>query len=258
MRQAQLHLRGEPLGVVSAVLFDKDGTLSHSEPRLTLQAQWRIALCLESVNEDLRAHLSTLLEQAYGIHRGQLNPAGMLAVASRQHNLIATAAALCQVGLGWPDAFAISEAVFAEVDRRAADTDAIPPVAALTAELGGLLEALDEAGLRLGVISNDTTAGIEAFLAAHGLSGLFQGIWSADHQPAKPDPAAVHHFCNQLGVTPQQCALIGDADSDLRMAVGAGLPLALGYTAGWRSRPVLLHGHALIDHWSELRVVAAP
>lgn len=238
------------------MFFDKDGTLSHSEPRLTLQAQSRIALCLENVNQELRPLLSTLLEKAYGIKQGQLHPAGMIAVASRQHNLISTATVFCQVGLGWPDALATSEAVFAEADRRDADSGATATVAALTEGLIGLLEALDRAGVKLGVISNDTTAGIEAFLEAHGLAGLFDGIWSADHHPAKPDPAAVHHFCNQLGVAHQDCALIGDADSDLRMALGAGLPLALGYTAGWMNRPVLLHGHALIDHWSELRVVA--
>jgi phosphoglycolate phosphatase len=42
-------------------------------------------------------------------------------VAARDHNLIATATALAQVGLGWPEALAISEAVFAvsdQIDRR--------------------------------------------------------------------------------------------------------------------------------------------
>jgi phosphoglycolate phosphatase len=243
---------------VSAVLFDKDGTLSHSEPRLTLQAESRIALCLESVRDPVREQLRALLEKAYGIHRGQLHPAGMIAVASRQHNLISTATALCQVGLGWPDALATSEAVFSEADRLGNASGAMPAIAPLTEGLAGLLEALERAGVTLGVISNDTTAGIEAFLEAHGLSGLFEGVWSADDRPAKPDPAAVHRFCGQLGVAHQQCALIGDADSDLRMALSAGVPLALGYTAGWHHRPVLLHGHALIDHWSELRVVAGP
>ena len=39
---AQLLLRGEPLGNFEGVLFDKDGTLSHSEPRLVEQGHSRI------------------------------------------------------------------------------------------------------------------------------------------------------------------------------------------------------------------------
>ena len=42
---AFLALRGEPIGQLDAVLFDKDGTLSHSEPLLTRLARARIDLC---------------------------------------------------------------------------------------------------------------------------------------------------------------------------------------------------------------------
>jgi len=44
---AQLLLRGIELGEVEAVLFDKDGTLSISEPQLVTLAQARVFLCLE-------------------------------------------------------------------------------------------------------------------------------------------------------------------------------------------------------------------
>jgi phosphoglycolate phosphatase len=42
---AFLTLRGEPLGSFAAVLFDKDGTLSHSEPLLITLAQARVFHC---------------------------------------------------------------------------------------------------------------------------------------------------------------------------------------------------------------------
>jgi phosphoglycolate phosphatase len=104
------------------------------------------------------------------------------------------------------------------------------------------------------VISNDDMAGIEHFLASHSLEGFFAGLWSAEHRPRKPDPAAVHGLCEQLGVTAGRCALIGDANSDLRMAVAAGIPhqLALGYTAAWSTPPPLAEPHPLIHSWSEL------
>jgi phosphoglycolate phosphatase len=64
----------------------------------------------------------------------------------------------------------------------------------------------------------------------------------------------VHGVCDQLGVTPARTALIGDANSDLRMAVAAGIPhsLAIGYTAAWQMPPPLAEPHPLVHHWSEL------
>ena len=97
-----LHLRGTGLGVVQAVLFDKDGTLSISEPQLLTLAQARVLLCLEAIAPEQRSGLRPLLEGAYGLKASGICPAGITAVASRDHNLIATATALVQVGMGWP------------------------------------------------------------------------------------------------------------------------------------------------------------
>jgi phosphoglycolate phosphatase len=164
-----------------------------------------------------------------------------------------------QVGLGWPEALALSEQVFAEADaadaRRAA-AGATRGTSATTDGLHDWLEQLRRAGVLCAVISNDDIDGIESFLASHGLEPYFAGLWSAEHRPRKPDPAAVHGLCSQLGVPAASCALIGDANSDLRMAVAAGIPhqLALGYTAAWRTPPPLAEPHPLVHHWRELAV----
>ena len=259
---AQLLLRGTQLGDVDAVLFDKDGTLSISEPELVTLAQARVFLCLDQVEPPLRPALTDLLHRAYGLRPHSpagavICPAGITAVASRDHNLIATATALVQVGLGWPEALALSEQVFAQADaadaRRGA-TVAVGGTSRTTEGLRDWLEQLRCAGVACAVISNDDIAGIEHFLARHDLSDHFCAIWSAEHRPRKPDPAAVHALCASLGVSVARCALIGDANSDLRMAVAAGIPhqRALGYTAAWSSPPPLAEPHPQVHHWREL------
>jgi phosphoglycolate phosphatase len=50
----RLLLRGADLGEVEAVLFDKDGTLSHSEPDLLNLAQARVSACLDQVDRHQR------------------------------------------------------------------------------------------------------------------------------------------------------------------------------------------------------------
>jgi phosphoglycolate phosphatase len=268
---AHLQLRGEFLvddqGLpqpIDAVLFDKDGTLSISEPMLETLAEARVFQCLAltrqhdpDLAEATASELETLLRRAYGLPDGGsgdhgIHPAGTTAVGSRNHNLISTATVLSQVGLGWPEALELSEAVFAATDGLHGDAGPQPPQP--TDGLHDLVEQLVTAGVRCAVISNDGVAGIEAFLRSHDLAHRFSGLWSADHRPCKPDPQAVHGLCHQLGVSVARCALIGDANSDLRMARAAGVPVVLGYTAAWRMPPPLDPNFARLEHWQELTV----
>jgi len=268
---AHLQLRGELLvddqGLpqpIDAVLFDKDGTLSISEPMLETLAEARVFQCLAltrqhdpDLAEATASELETLLRRAYGLPDSGsgdhgIHPAGTTAVGSRNHNLISTATVLSQVGLGWPEALELSEAVFAATDGLHGDAGPQPPQP--TDGLPDLVEQLVTAGVRCAVISNDGVAGIEAFLQSHDLAHRFSGLWSADHRPCKPDPQAVHGLCHQLGVSVARCALIGDANSDLRMARAAGVPVVLGYTAAWRMPPPLDPNFARLEHWQELTV----
>jgi phosphoglycolate phosphatase len=176
-------------------------------------------------------------------------------VAARDHNLISTATALAQVGLGWPDAVAIAEEAFALTDALHGEGGAHPPQP--TAGILALLQRLRGVDVRCAVISNDHEQGIRAFLARHDVTDHFAAVWSAEHQPRKPDPGAVLGLCRDLGVTPERCALIGDANSDLRMARSAGVPVVLGYQAGWKRAPALDPEFSHLQHWDELQVIAA-
>ena len=265
---AELFLRGQPLAdatgtpfPIEAVLFDKDGTLCISEPMLHTLASARVFHACELLvqrHPELPAsrgdELTQLLRRAYGLRNSAIHPAGATAVGSRSHNLISTATALAQVGLGWPEALELSESVFAATDGLHGQGSEHRPIA--TAGLHDLMQALQEAGVVCAVISNDDEAGIEAFLASQNLRSRFQGLWSADHNPRKPDPAAVHALCAQLGIQANRCALIGDANSDLRMAQQAGVPVVLGYGAGWSIAPPLDPRFPCLQHWRELQVNA--
>jgi phosphoglycolate phosphatase len=253
-----LFLHHRCLGPVRAVLFDKDGTLSNSEPMLTLLAEARIAAAQDLHDPDQRMgagtaeQLGTLLRKAYGLTPVGLDPSGAIAVAARDHNLIATATVLAQVGHGWPEALALSEEIFRRTDHLHGRGSSRAPQP--TQGLQTLLQALQSAGISCAVISNDDAKGIRAFLIDHDLAAPFSALWSADHQPRKPDPAAVHELCQSMDVQPADCALIGDANSDLRMADAAGVAVVLGYGGGW-SLPVPLDpSFPQLRHWQELGV----
>jgi phosphoglycolate phosphatase len=241
-------------GPIEAVLFDKDGTLSISQPLLETLARERILAARGRIPgpcDPMR--LEALLSAAYGCHRGGLDPAGLLAVGSRHDNLVATATVLCQVGLSWAEALTLSQEVFDATDGVLHGDHA--PVARLADGIQPLLEALGRAGVRCAVISNDTRAGIERFLHHHRLRQHFQAIRSADEHPRKPDPEAIHQLCTELGTHGSRCALVGDADSDLAMAHRAGVAVVMAYTAGWSSRPRLAMRHHAVHDWRDLEVL---
>ena len=106
---AQLLLRGTGLGDVEAVLFDKDGTLSVSEPELITLAQARVFLCLERVEPGLRPELEPLLRRAYGLRHGvAICPAGMIRRASsppRACSWCRGRASRPTIRQSWPGAF---------------------------------------------------------------------------------------------------------------------------------------------------------
>ena len=262
---AHLSLRGHSLGLIHGVLFDKDGTLSHSEPHLIELADARIDEILRvfasrGASSETQAQLQGLLKRAMGRCDSGLIPDGTLAVASRQHNLLSTATIFCLFDLSWPQALVLAEEIFDSVDHLHKQTGTEAPLSARTPlpRSKELLNELHNAGVICAVISNDTRHGIKQFLQDHGLSDFITGIWSADDTPCKPDPGAVHGLCKKLHLDPSQCALVGDADSDLLMARRAGIAYALGYVAGWKRTPDLTSHQHLIHHWQELKVEQAP
>ena len=255
---AQLLLKGHPIGNFQGVLFDKDGTLSHSEPHLLALADARINKAIEIAREQAPAlqasELRETLRRATGVHNGMLDPGGTLAVASRQDNIASTATVLCLLGCSWPQALALAHACFDAVDQDGLiDTTPSP----LINGAGQLLRDLHEQGVTAAVISNDTRSGIEDFLTHHQLSTGVAGIWSADDHPRKPDPQAVLELCDRLGLPPQRCALVGDAETDLQMALEAGIGGVIGFTGGWSRPPELPSAQHLLHGWDDLALSTA-
>lgn len=243
------------------MLFDKDGTLCRSEPMLLALAQARVFHCRQLLRkrhpelaQAVLADLGPRLEATYGVEGNSIHPAGTTAVASREHNLISTATALAQLGLGWPEALDLAGEVFQHSDSVLAKDASLAPQA--TPGLHELLERLCGVGVACAVISNDERQGIEAFLGSENLRSHFLVLRSAGDAPRKPDPGAVIALCRELGVEPGRCALIGDANSDLVMAERAGVAVVLGYSAGWLRRPPLASRFQQLSHWQELEVLS--
>ena len=100
-----------------------------------------------------------------------------------------------------------------------------------------ILNDLNKAGAICTLISNDSKKGIEEFIQINNLEGTFKFFWSAEDYPSKPDPIAVKNLCKKINLIPSDCALIGDADTDLKMGKEANIGIILGFQGGWTNQP---------------------
>ncbi len=252
-----IYLKGKYIGEINGILFDKDGTLINSEKRLLDLSRFRIneakkKFKKENYPNEIISTLEDLLSKAYGIDSQGINPNGSIAIASKQDNLISTATIFSLITQNWPKSLEIANEIFSK--SKASDSGGNYKSKGMNL-LPGVISMLNKAkdfNIKLGIISNDTKIGIKKFLKENRLEDKFHYLWSSDDIPSKPNPNAVKYMCKSMKLNISKCALIGDSNSDMRMARKSGIKLALGYISGWKREPLLYEHHHLIYHWNDL------
>ena len=257
---AELFIRGVSVGLIKAIIFDKDGTLSNSEENLLELAKKRIEFS-ENKFRELNINkfkiwlLRKLLVYIYGLKNNTLSANATLAIASREQNIISTATIFTLFGFNWFQSLSLSQTIFDEVDFFLSNQkENIQKPRTL---IGGALDfliSLREKGVCIALMTNDTKSGTEEFIFKNKLDGIFDYLWSAENKPSKPNPEAVIELCKKMNLNPSECALISDADTDLKMAKEADISIIIGFTGGWVNPPILNEKQFIIEKLNELNI----
>jgi 2-phosphoglycolate phosphatase len=186
---------------VSTVLFDLDGTLADSADDLA-HALNRVRAGRELPPvplAGLRAHASSGA-------RGLLH-AGMGIVPEH------------------PDYTALREAFLAHYERGLAETTR------LFSGVAALLTAIEERGLRWGIVTNKHARFTVPVVAALGLAQRAAVVVSGDTTPnPKPHPAPLLYAARELRVVPSACVYVGDDLRDVDAGNAAGMAtIVAGY-----------------------------
>lgn len=111
------------------------------------------------------------------------------------------------------------------------------------------ISALHARGLKIGVLSNKQDAfvkGLAAQLLPTGTYDTAQGVIHG--KPTKPDPYLSNLVADAMGVSPEECVMVGDSDVDIRTAENAGMT-HVGVSWGYRNEEFLRErGAKLIVH----------
>ena len=218
---------------ILAVLFDKDGTLAYVEDYLCELGRERIRQIAVAL-PNIASYVTDNLTAAMGISKEGIDPAGLMAVASRHENEIAAAAYVATTGIGWMESKAIVKAAF---DRAKANMPTQATQTPLLPEGRSLIERLKAIDVKVGIISADSHAAVGEFIACYDLA--CQIDWYCGSSEATIDktaPGTLAYACQALGKQPTQTLVIGDSMTDLTLAK-QGAAGFIATTGGWRREP---------------------
>ena len=180
-------------GYFDAVMFDLDGTLVDTAPDMVAVLQdMQVASDIEPIDyEQGRAQVSN-------------GAVGLLSV-------------------GFPD-IEVSYGDDLHLDYLERYAEAICENSRIFAGLEPLLDQLDDAGCRWGVVTNKPEHLTHPVLEALGLDSRTACIISGDSLPVrKPDPAPLLLACDIAGVDAYRAIYVGDAARDIEAGLRAGM-----------------------------------
>ena len=228
---------------ISAVLFDKDGTLANVEDYLCELGHARIrqiAQVVPDVAEDIAI--------ALGISERKVSPTGIMAVASRKETEIAAAAYVAATGRGWVDSLRLVAAAFERAKLQRPQMEQTPLLS------GGrsLIKQMKATGIKIGIVSADAHLAVGKFIEYYDLAPDIDWYCGASvAMPAKTAPDFLTYACTALRSLPERTLLIGDSASDLAIAQ-QGAAGFLGMVGGWSSPPSLPDGEITFDQLSQV------
>lgn len=243
----------------SGILFDKDGTLLDF---MQMWGSWAENL-IASLDKDLTElgaepirEQSELLGLIVDPARGIIgyDKIGPIAMGTEEEVTALLAWKLYAAGIPWNEA---------TMQVRRHNKRAMQELAEQknTVPLPGLpefLQACHEVGMKLAVVTSDTTREAEKHLDWMGLRRYFSSIVGRDRvRKGKPDPEMALLAIEEIGLLPQQCIVIGDSNGDMVMGRRSGASYMIGIAEDGTGESYLLDADAIIRSYSELSVLSA-
>jgi FMN phosphatase YigB (HAD superfamily) len=204
--------------MIKAIFFDLDGTIRLNEPRGTdVFSEHAARLGLRVREDDLLRAMRW--EHYYWANSHELkDDVEELGRLTDEHWLRYAHRQLVALGASTKEAQTLARKINEYM------LAAYEPRSVVPEELPAVLEALTQAGIKLGVISNREKP-LQDVLTEIGLIQHFPySLASGEIRVWKPDPQVFVHACGQVGVEPAESAYVGDNwFADVVGAKAAGL-----------------------------------
>lgn len=192
---------------IDAIIFDKDGTL------FDFANTWgefgrSMLLRLSNGDEDRATELGRVI--GYDFEQGKYTEDSIV--------IAATVEEIAEVLIAHVDGVILQE-IIDLMNSEAASAPQVPAV-----PLVPFLEGLQNAGIKLGVATNDSEHPALQHLESVGIRGHFDFVAGYDSGHGfKPGPGQLLAFAAHIGVEPSRIAMVGDSLHDLQAGRAAGM-----------------------------------
>ncbi|MDK8181664.1 HAD family hydrolase [Paenibacillus sp. UMB4589-SE434] len=220
---------GEKRAQVRGILFDKDGTLLQF---ISLWGSWAETV-LDGLERELRLEGAELPEgpgYLLGVFLNEKRQVtahdrfGPLAMGSPSQMIGIAAYYLYRTGVPWNEATRRVTAVVEHANEEILKKADIRPVEGVVS----FLERCKALGLRLAVVTADDKRPSEQHLTKMGIRHFFDAVVGDDCvEHGKPFPDMVELACREIGLEPNEVAVIGDSVGDMEMGQSAGAMLQI-------------------------------
>jgi phosphoglycolate phosphatase len=224
---------------IRGLLFDKDGTL------FDFHKSWapiNLAAARHASRGDDALRAKLLIAADVDPETGHARADGLLAASSAGE----IAAAWIAAGSTFPhdELTAALDGIFLD------GAGAMVPAADLPALFGRLAAR----GLKLGIASSDSEAGVREAAERFGMAPFLAFACGYDSgHGLKPTEGMALAFCRATGLAPAAIAVIGDNTHDMEMGRRAGAGLKIGVLTGTGTRETLRpHADAVVESIADL------
>ncbi|MDX1413972.1 MAG: HAD family hydrolase [Candidatus Promineifilaceae bacterium] len=212
---------------ISAIVFDKDGTLidfNRTWARRT--AGWIEAMSAAASGNEAFAH-EIARTTGYDWQNKRVLADGPIAVTTAEKLVALAAGELYKHGLPWHEAESL--AIETAIATLGADFQAGEIIS--LGDVEGTFRRLKEAGLQVAIATGDDRKPTHEILAALRIEELVDVILCGDDPlPKKPDPAVLRWISDELGTIPARMLMVGDTVNDMLAGRNAGVAGCIGIT----------------------------
>ncbi len=204
---------------ISALLFDKDGTLFDFARTWN---GWSMSVLTGLAEGDAERLAAMAAAISYDLDGAAFRPDSIVIAGTNAEVAERLSPFVPQMSEGALAAHLIQTAGQAEIAQ------AVP--------LAPFLDGLKARGLKVGVMTNDGESSARSHLSRSGVLERFDMVIGADSGfGAKPDPDPLLAFCTHTGADPKATAMVGDSRHDLIAGRAAGMR-TIGVLTGMATR----------------------